>query len=398
MKRKIEKGIAKGEIPAPPSKSLAHRLLICAALSNGESKISGISQSKDMEATLNCISALGCEFEKTGDDVWIKGGIKGTDTVLECNESGSTLRFFIPLALLTGKACTFHGSERLMSRGLEVYEEIFKAQGIELERTKDTVTVRGTLKPDTFSVRGDISSQFISGLMFVLPLLNGDSIINVTTELESSAYIDITIEALKLFGIEITKGNNSFYIKGNQKYVCCDTQVEGDYSNAAFLDAFNILGGDVSVLGLNPSSVQGDKVYGECFEMIKNGTPTIDISHCPDLGPVFFAMAAAHNGATFTGTRRLKIKESDRAEAMRTELEKLGVAVTVLENSVIVGCGIKAPSVALCGHNDHRIVMALTVALSLFGGEIEGCEAVSKSYPNFFEEIAKIGIRSEIIL
>ncbi|MBE6674670.1 MAG: 3-phosphoshikimate 1-carboxyvinyltransferase, partial [Ruminococcaceae bacterium] len=293
MKLRIEKGTAKGEIFAPPSKSYAHRLLICGALANGKSEISGVSNSVDMEATLNCISALGAEYEKTGDSVSINGGIKEKigKRSFNCHESGSTLRFFIPIALLTGDECQLFGSERLMARGLEVYDEIFKKQNIKCIKDKNSITLKGSLKPDVFNVRGDISSQFISGLLFALPLLDGDSVINITTPLESSAYVDITIEALRLFGIEIVKGNSSFYVRGKQKYLPSSQIVEGDYSNGAFLDAFNVLGGDVSVFGLNDSSVQGDKVYKEYFKLLENGTPTLDISACPDLGPVLFALA-----------------------------------------------------------------------------------------------------------
>ena len=397
MKRKIEKGEAKGTVEAPPSKSYGHRLLICGALAEGESVIEGISQSVDMAATLECVRALGVDFQKTGDTVSLNGGIKAGKRVFNCYESGSTLRFFIPLALLTGDECTFVGTERLMSRGIEIYDEIFTKQNISCVKTPGSITLKGKLKPDVFSLRGDISSQFISGLLFALPLLNGDSIITVTTELESRAYIDITIECLSAFGVEIVKGNGTYYIRGNQKYKPCHQKVEGDYSNAAFLDAFNILGGDVSVLGLNDSSAQGDKIYREYFEKINSSSPTLDISGCPDLGPVLFALAACKNGAVFTGTKRLRIKESDRGEAMKQELYKLGVDVEILENSIRVGTGAKMPACELCGHNDHRIVMALTVLLSLFGGVIDGCEAVSKSYPDFFEQISSLGIGSEII-
>ena len=399
MKRRVEKSVAKGEIYAPPSKSYAHRLLISSALAQGVSRIEGISESADMTATLECIKALGASFEKTGNTVSVNGGIKPAckERIFNCFESGSTLRFFIPIALLTGDVCVFCGTERLMSRGIEVYEEIFKGQNIECIRGKDKITLSGKLKPNVFNIPGNISSQFISGLLFALPMLNGDSVINITTELESRAYVDITIESLKLFGIEIVRGNNTFYIRGNQKYKCTDCVVEGDYSNAAFLDGFNLFGGDVSVLGLNGNSFQGDKIYKEYFSLLKDGAPKLDISNCPDLGPVLFAIAALKNGGEFTGTRRLRIKESDRAKAMAQELSKLGVEVAVFENSVTVSKGAKAPKEPLFGHNDHRIVMALTLALSVIGGEIDGCEAVSKSYPDFFEEIAKLGIRSDVI-
>ena len=396
MKVKIEKGVASGKIKAPPSKSYGHRMLICGALAEGQSVIEGISQSVDMEATLECISALGVNFYKTGDTVSLNGGIKDGKRVFNCHESGSTLRFFIPIALLTGEECTFVGTERLMARGIALYDDIFEKQKILCTKGTDRITIKGKLKPDVFTLRGDISSQFISGLLFALPLLDGDSIITITTELESSAYVDITIECLKKFGIEIVKGNGSYYIRGNQKYKPSNQVVEGDYSNAAFLEALNILGGDVDVFGLNEVSIQGDKIYRDYFKMIENGTPTIDISGCPDLGPVLFALASTKNGATFTGTKRLRIKESDRAATMKEELSKFGVDVEIFENSVIVKNGAKAPIAQIYGHNDHRIVMAISVILTLFGGVIDGCEAISKSYPDFFENLSVLGIESEI--
>lgn len=397
MKIKIEKGIARGEVKAPPSKSFAHRLLICAALAQGKSIVEGISQSEDMNATLDCIGALGVDFTKTGDTVSFNGTLSEASYVFNCHESGSTMRFFIPIALLSGHRCVFTGTQRLMERGIELYEKLFAPLGITFAREADRIISNGRLSPGFYSLRGDVSSQYISGLLFALPLLNGDSVINLTTELESAPYVDITVKCLKAFGIEIEKGSDSYYIRGNQKYKPCHISVEGDYSNAAFLDGFNLLGGDVSVLGLNENTLQGDKAYRGYFEMIKNECPIIDISACPDLGPVLFALSSVHNGATFVGTKRLKIKESDRGEAMKAELHKFGVDVKIFENSVTVGAGAIAPVCELYGHNDHRIVMSLALLLSRFGGVIDGCEAVSKSFPDFFDCISKLGIGSEIL-
>ena len=398
MKVKIEPSIAKGVISAPPSKSYAHRLLICSALANGISSVDGILDSKDMEATLNCISALGVSYKRENNTVTVDGTNREQPTSeFYCNESGSTIRFFIPIALVNGGTSKFYGTERLLCRGFESYEDICKKQNILVEKTDRCISFSGQLKPDTFNIRGDISSQFITGLLFALPLLNGDSIINITTELESASYIDITLDALELFGIEITRKKNTFFIKGNQKYKPQKTVVEGDMSNAAFLDAFNILGGDVSVIGLNPLSKQGDSVYAPMMVDLKYTAPKIDLSDCPDLAPILFAIAACMNGAEFTGTKRLKIKESNRAEVMAQELKKFGIDVTVNENSVIVHKGdFKKPTEILHGHNDHRIVMALSVISSVYGGEIDGCEAVSKSYPCFFEDIKGLGIKCEV--
>lgn len=400
MNIKIEKGLAKGEINSPPSKSYAHRYLIASALSNGTSCVSGIADSVDMKATLSCIDALGVKYEKKGGDVSVFGGSfkPQLQRIFNCYESGSTLRFFIPIALALGGSATFVGTERLLSRGLSVYEEIFERQGISLIRENGKIAINGKLKADTFYVRGDISSQFITGLLFALPLLKGDSKIVVTTELESRAYVDITIDALNTFGVKIERNDNEIYIKGGQKYLCQNVTVEGDASNGAFLDAFNILGGDVSVLGVKNDTIQPDYIYKKLFAQIYASCPTIDLSNCPDLGPITFALAGVKNGARFVGTRRLKIKESDRAEAMAMELKKFGITTEIYENEVIIKKSTPhAPNEILNGHNDHRIVMSLAVLGTLFGAQISGCEAVNKSYPNFFEDLRKLGIKWEAV-
>lgn len=393
MKIRIEKGLPSGEITAPPSKSYAHRLLVCSALSGG-ARVDGVAYSEDILATLDCIKSLGLDFTREEKSVSIfEGGEK--NEVFNCRESGSTLRFFIPIALARGGKNKFKGTKRLISRGISVYEEICKKQGILVEFTDDSITFDGNLVPDTFEVRGDISSQFISGLFFALPLLDGDSVVKITTPLESKPYIDITIDTLAKFGITILqRGENEFFIKGNQKYRAIDTTVEGDFSNSAFLDAFGVLGTDISVIGLYYFSLQGDRIYKELFEKIKEGYLEADITACPDLGPILIALCAARDGGYITGTKRLKIKESDRAEAMATELAKFGIQVDVFENAVKIHKGqLKAPKEILNSHNDHRIVMALSVISTLVGAEIDGCEAVSKSYPNFFEDIKSLGVK-----
>ncbi len=394
MNIKIKKGIAKGEINAPPSKSYAHRLLIASSLARGQSTVLGVSDSVDMQATLECLSALGIDYLKNADRVSINGGASYKESaIFNCHESGSTLRFFIPIALATCKEATFIGTPRLMSRGIEIYEEIFKKQDIKYEKTETTLKIKGSLKADTFLVRGDISSQFITGLLFALPLLDKDSVIKLTTPLQSGKYVDVTIDALRQFGVSIERKEDGIYVSGNQKYKPKDVTVEGDASNSAFLEAFNVLGGDVSIKGLNENTLQPDGVYKKLFSELKNGTPTIDLSACPDLGPITFALSACLNGAKFIGTKRLKIKESDRCEAMRVELEKFGVKVEVGDDSAIVyGGTFEKPNITLDGHNDHRIVMALSVISTLCGAEIAGCEAVNKSYPNFFDDISRLGI------
>ena len=398
MKVKIEPSIANGKVIAPPSKSYAHRYLIASSLSKGTSKVCGIIHSDDMKATLECISALGVSIKQENQTVTLKNErAKNQIADFYCNESGSTLRFFIPIALAYGGVNVFHGTERLISRGISVYEEICKDQSITLEKSSDKFTFKCKLKPSTFNVRGDISSQFITGLLFALPLLEGDSTLNITTPLESKGYIDITLDVLNQYGIIIERKENTFFIKGNQKYQNINAVVEGDMSNAAFLDAFNVLGGEVSVLGLNHNSKQADAVYSSMLNGLKQSYQVYDISNCIDLGPILFAIAGVSHGAKFTGTNRLRIKESDRVIAMVSELEKFGITADIDEDSVTIHKNkIEKPTKKLYGHNDHRIVMALSVISTIYGGEIEGCQAVNKSYPNFFEDIKTLGIKFEV--
>ena len=397
----FEKSIASGRVKAPPSKSMAHRYLISAAFSN-KSEVLGVADSKDITATLSALKALGAATDVVGDTVVI-GGIDFTkapqNNVIDCCESGSTLRFLIPICLLFGRDITLTGSERLFQRSLSVYEQICKSQGLKFIVNKNSVTLNGRLKGGKYSVQGDISSQFISGLMFALCHLEEDSIIEITGNLESTPYLTMTVKALAKFGVRISrKDERTFYIKGNQRFKDTSVKVEGDYSNAAFLDAFNLFGGNVAVTGLSKNTAQGDSVYKEHFTALKSGRPKIDLSDCPDLAPILMAVAAANNGAVFTGTSRLKIKESDRGEVMKEELSKFGCTVKTEENKITVyKSKLKTPKTQLYGHNDHRIVMALSVLASVFGGEIKGAEAVSKSFPDFFSKISKLGVKFKVI-
>ena len=395
----IEKGTAYGRVEAPPSKSVSHRYLICGALSGG-SVIENVAFSEDIKATLNCLSALGAEYEIDGSMVKI-GGISPDKAVkcaeLFCNESGSTLRFLIPLCLLFGQKITLKGTERLMSRSLAVYKEMCLSQGIEFTEDKESVTVCGKLTAGKYSVRGDVSSQFISGLMFALPLLEKDSIIDITGALESGSYLGMTVKALAEFGIRISRTDeHTIFIKGNQTYKPRTLRVEGDYSNAAFFEAFNSVGGNVAVAGLKKDTCQGDAVYRKLFGKLVRGCPEIDISDCPDLAPVLMAVAAANNGVRLTGTHRLKIKESDRGAAMAEELAKFGCNTEVWENEITVHPRVlKTPELPLSGHNDHRIVMALSLLCSITGGSIYGAEAVNKSFPDYFRRLSSLGIKVE---
>ena len=316
---------------------------------------------------------------------------------LNCRESGSTLRFFIPLALLTRRQVEFTGTPKLLSRPLGIYEELCARQGDAFLRGEDALRVRGSLTGGTYEVPGNISSQFITGLLFALPLAERDSRIVITTGLESRSYIDLTLQALRAFGIRAGwQDGTTIFVPGRQRYIPRDMAVEGDYSGAAFFAALNALGSDIGITGLSPDSLQGDKAYEAYFPSLCADRPLIDISDQPDLGPILFAVAAAKNGARFTGTRRLRIKESDRAAAMARELAAFGTEVLVEENAVTVTPrNFHRPERVLSGHNDHRIVMALAVLLTLTGGEIEGAQAVRKSFPAFFDKLRSLGVEVE---
>ncbi|MBP5151629.1 MAG: 3-phosphoshikimate 1-carboxyvinyltransferase, partial [Lachnospiraceae bacterium] len=397
----IERSRAEGRAFAPPSKSLAHRYLICAALADGTSRISNVAFSEDILATIDCIRALGAGVKTDGNVVTVSG-IKGKRTGLtrfDCRESGSTIRFMMPIAMMLCEEADFYGSERLLSRPFSVYEDIALKDGIEFKKDSDRIRVAGSLKERDYTVPGNISSQFVTGLLFALSLSGDKASVTLTGDVESLSYIKLTLQALETFGVETElSSDNCVKILGG-KLKATDISVEGDYSNAAFLDAFNLCGGKVSVSGLNPESLQGDKIYKKYFNMLLSvQKPVIDISDCPDLGPVLMALLAFRNGGTLTGTRRLRIKESDRAAAMAEELSKFGVSCEVLENSVnIESKGLEAPSDILYGHNDHRIVMSLSTLLSVTGGKIDGAEAVAKSYPDYFEVIKTLGIKFEEI-
>lgn len=392
---RLNKSSANGVVLAPPSKSYAHRLLIASFLSNKDSSIKNVCLSADISATTNCIKSFGNKVSIIDDTVEIKkqDNYIENDLFFDCFESGSTLRFFIPIACLYDNKKIFKGSERLISRGISVYEDIFKKQGITFSKTKDSFIIEGKLKSGIFNIDANISSQFISGLLFALPLLDGDSYIYLNTEIESKDYIYITLDVLKKSGIDISFDNNVFFIKGKQSYNLCDSTVEGDYSNSAFFDSFNFFGGNVIVKGLNKDSFQGDKVYLNLMKKLDKGYCEIDLKDCIDLGPILFCFSSLKHGARFINTRRLKIKESDRVADLACELSKFGVELIDLGNEVIIkNDNMHSPEECLNGRGDHRIVMALALMLSVYGGSIEGYEAVKKSFPNFFDELIRIGI------
>ena len=388
-----------GTISAPPSKSMAHRYLIGAALSGRKCVLSGVDFSEDILASIDCLSELGAKITADGDTVTVDPAefMQAELPVMNCRESGSTLRFFIPLALCLGRPVRLLGSERLLQRPLGVYEELCRERGFCFEKDNCSLLLCGKLESGRYKIRGDISSQFITGMILALVYLGKDSMVEILPPFESRSYIDLTNSALRSFGADVSFSDEYTIKIGASEMRAFSGRIEGDYSNAAFLEAFNRMGSEVMIKNLNPDSLQGDRVYADYFEQISKGVPTLDISDCPDLGPVLFALAALKNGATFTGTDRLKTKESDRGAAMHEELSRLGGGLVFGDNRIIVPKQkLVYNGEVIDGHNDHRIVMAMSVILSQIGGAIKGAEAVRKSYPGFFEDIKRLGARVEL--
>ena len=403
MKIRIEPGRAAGIVRVPPSKSMAHRLLLAAGLSAGESTVTNVALSEDVLATIECLRALGADCRVVGNAVFVRGVAPRNfpdDATLPCRECGSTLRFLIPVCLLSDKTIRLVGSKRLFERPLDAYADICRLRGLTFSRGAGEVSVKGALNSGIYTLPGDVSSQYISGLLFALPLLDGDSEIRLLQKAESRPYIDLTLAALAAFGVRASfRDEQTLLVPGGQRYAPAAVTVEGDASGAAFFGALASFGDDVTLTGLSPDSLQGDRVFAPYLEEIKNGVPTLSLSDCPDLGPILFAAAAWQNGAVFTDTRRLRLKECDRVACMAEELSKCGAVLDMEENRVTVRKStLRPPAVPISSHGDHRVAMAMAILLTRLGGEIEGCEAVRKSMPDFFRKLSQlhIGVKEDV--
>ena len=403
MDVKITPARLSGAITPPPSKSQAHRLIIAAALAEGESHLSNVALSQDIIATLNCMRALGARSVKDGGLIRGLGGRKQRfDHLpqLDCGESGSTLRFLIPVALAVAGGGVFSGHGRLMERPQGPYEKLFAEKNISFRRENGILRVEGRLTSGTYELPGDVSSQFITGLMYALPMLDGDSEIRLTTPLESSGYVDMTIDALNLFGVQIERVEGGWHIPGGQCGRARDAAVESDYSQAGFFFAARLLGSNVKILGLNPNSAQGDAVIVPYAERLaRSGEVTLDVSQCPDLVPPLAAMAALRTGETthIIGAARLRIKESDRLATVTAQLNALGADIEELPDALTIYGVDSLRGGTVSGCNDHRIAMMLAIAATRASGDvtITGAECVAKSYPNFWEDYAALGGRVE---
>ncbi|MZK51259.1 3-phosphoshikimate 1-carboxyvinyltransferase [Clostridium beijerinckii] len=421
---KIYPGKLSGEVKIPPSKSMAHRAVICAALGDGVSKVTNIDYSDDIIATIEAMRALGAKITKKEDYLEVYGvnspenieanSVKEQRTI-DCNESGSTLRFLVPIAALFDGVNRFVGRGNLGKRPLDTYYKIFNEQGIKYSYKDGILDLKteGKLKAGEFKMEGNISSQFITGLLFTLPLLDGDSKIVITTEMESKGYIDLTLRAIKDFGVEIINNNyEEFIIKGNQIYKSIDYRVEGDYSQAAFFFCADALSSNIVLNDLKLDSLQGDKEVIDILQRMglklnnkDNGligsaslglkSTIIDGSQCPDIIPVVSLVAALSEGTTeIINAGRLRIKECDRLAAVTSELNKLGAKIIEKEEGLIIE-GVKElkGNVEVWSHKDHRIAMTMAIASTMCKEPIilKDYECVSKSYPQFWDDFKNLG-------
>ena len=400
----ITPGLLSGTITPPPSKSQSHRLLIAAALAEGVSMLKNVALSQDIQATIRCLEALGASFRWEGDTLAVTGLAgkpvpQGELPLLDCGESGSTLRFLIPIALALRGGGRFTGHGRLMERPQGPYFDLFREKGISFQQKDGVLTVRGRLEPGTCSLPGNVSSQFVTGLLYALPLLSGDSEIVLTTPLESRGYVDMTLDALEQFGVRVENRDcTRFQVPGSQSFQARDLTVEADWSNAAFWYEAVSLGCQLDIQGLNAYSVQGDMRIVPCFLKLQGRDAVdLDVSQCPDLVPPLAAMAALRGEGLTTrlvNAARLRIKESDRLSTVTELLTALGADVEEHDDYLVIhGKDTLPGGVTVSGHNDHRIAMMAAIAATNCDAPvtITGAECVKKSYPDFWADYEALG-------
>lgn len=397
-KVKIQSAALNGTVTLPPSKSAAHRAIVCSFLAGGGS-VTPMIPSKDMEAALGAAKSLA-----------------GGEKVINCIESGNTLRFFIPVAAALGREVTFTGEGRLPQRPLQEYIDLLPKHGVKIESTGSLpLKISGQLQSGDFEIRGDISSQYITGLLLALPVLDGDSRIVLTAPLRSKPYVAMTIKVLADYGVEVLETDYGYFVRGNQQYAVRDYTVEGDWSHAAFFMSAAAIGGRITLKGLDLNSAQGDKAVCEVMRRFgakvtadENGVTCvhdklcgieIDCNDIPDMAPAIAVTAAFAKGQTvIRGAQRLRFKESDRLEAIASNLKKMGAGVTVTQDSMVITPAC-VHGAELKGYNDHRIVMAFSVAASFAVGDtvIDEAESINKTYPSFFEDLNSLGGKANVI-
>lgn len=410
MIARIEKSELFGQVNIPSSKSASHRAIISAALSSGQSKIYCISLSDDIKATINALNCLGADIKINSDYILINGIKKANENaVIDCKESGSTLRFLIPIAAALGVNATFIGCGRLPQRPLDDIINLLRENGIECN-DRLPLTIKGKLKSGKYHISGATSSQFITGLMYAMSVFDEQSEIIITDSLESKGYVDMTAQSLNDFSCNVEKTEFGYKVKGRP--VARDIYVEGDYSQAAFYLEAAALNSQIEIKGLLNNSLQGDK---KCIDLFKEmgvdisfcesvkakkgelNAIDIDASQIPDLVPALaVTLAFAKGKSVIYNAKRLRLKESDRLDAVAKNLNKMGIKTEQTEDSLTVFGGV-AHGADLDGFNDHRIVMAFSIALAKCGGSITDCEAINKSYPEFFEHFRLLGGKCDVL-
>lgn len=411
MNRILRSKGMKNSVTIPPSKSYSHRGIIAAGLSNNDVVLENLGDSIDTRATLKAFEAMGKTIKQSGNLTYFSGLINTKKAItIDCYESGSTLRFMIPIVAALGITCTFKGHGELPKRPIDELLDVLQEHGISVVKKSSLnlpLTISGQLKAGKFEIPGNISSQYVSGLLLALSLLENDSSIELTRPLESKGYVDLTIDTMKKFSVDVVYSESTYRIKGSQSYACDNYYIEADYSNAAFFIVSALLDkGAQTIKGLTRDSLQGDRMILAIIEALGGAYQfeedclrvehkqlsggTIDVTEIPDLLPILSVMACFSSGKTLiTGGSRVRLKESDRILAMVTELRKMGVEIEELDDGMLVTPIEHLKGMALSGWNDHRIVMALTVASFFAKGEtvISDAEAVNKSFPTFFDYI-----------
>ena len=409
MDIKIIPSSLNGSVTVPPSKSAAHRALICAALSGGECKVTPYCTSKDIKATVSCLKNLGMNIQENSQGYIISKGNVQKGATLNFGESGSTARFLLPVAAALGANCVCTGEGRLPERPMNTLTTLLREHGVAVSQDNLPITLNGTMNGGEFCLPGNISSQFISGLLMAAPILESDVNIIPTTALESVGYIDMTISAMKKYGVKVEETENGWLVSKESGYTPQDTVIEGDWSQAAFFMSAAAIGGDIKIAGLDFASNQGDMAALDVFAAfganislennvlhISKGNLkgiTVNAANIPDMVPAIAATAAFAEGKTVIhSAERLRIKESDRIKTTLAALNAMGVKTEEKEDGMVIYGG-KPNGAVIDGANDHRIVMAFSVAAAYANGEstIKGIEAVEKSYPEFFEDFKKIG-------
>lgn len=403
MDLKITPAFLGGNINVPPSKSISHRALIAAALAGGESTVEKLLDCADTDATIGALTALGAKIEYNGSTARVTGISKPNESaVINCRESGSTLRFMIPVAAALGADSEFLGAGKLPERPITPFFELLPEHGVKFLTEKMPYKISGQLTDGDFAIAGNISSQFITGLLMAFPLTSEDCKIRVTTKLESKGYIDLTIDVMERFGVHVEETENGYLVAKNSAYKPCKFEVEADLSQAAFFLVANAIGSDISINGINPNSKQGDRAILDIVQKFEKNRAafSVDASQIPDLVPILTVLACFADGVSeITGCERLRIKECDRLAAISEELNKLGARVEIIGDSLKI-TGVKELHGGECdAWNDHRIAMSLAIASTRCTAPvvIRGAECVSKSYPQFFEDFKRLGGIADVI-